>query len=854
MNDSERYSIAVGAFRYSKEWKPYEPTWDQLCKRFSTYRRTSESAAEYARMSKGDRDKAKDHGGFVGGEMEPGQRVKSAVRSRSLVTLDFDNCGSVELPPLVEEALPDTAFAMYTTHSHTPENARWRVIVPLSREVTCDEYVPIARRVAERIGIRMADPTTYQVERLMYWPSCSYDAAPETHIIEGDPLDADAMLDTYVDWHDASSWPAAPGEQPRIAKGKAEDPRMKDGPVGLFCRTYTIPMAIAKFIPGTYVRDERQDDRYTYAGGSSKNGFVVYEGGLIGFSNHATDPVGGKAVNAFDLVRIHKYGHLDLTVRQDTPLPRYPSYMAMVKLIDSDDLCQARLNREQFGDLDPAEALPGEPSTSDSASSPDAKVIPGDAAAQGADWHNRLTRNNGSIMPIPPNVTLIMANDERLKGRVRRNLFQSRDEVTGDLPWIALADRVGNRWSDDDTTQLLGYLTSPENRYSMKIAREMVANSVSAYLQTHTYHPVRDYLNSLPEWEGDPASVGHFDRRWDGNVVDEVLVDFLGAPDTPYVRAVTRKHLVAAVARVMEPGVKYDTAWVLLGHQGLGKSQLFRSLSPESEWLNESLSNIEGKDGMEALRGKWFVELSEMSAMKRSDIETVKAFISRQVDTYRAAYRRDPVDFPRQCVFNLTTNEAQMLKDSENRRFWVVNCLDPSPHAPSWTMSHDQRDLIWSQALWYWNHKESLILPPALEAEARRIQSGHTEIADDPRIGRIQEWLHLAIPDGWYDLNKADRVDYCQRGHLPAGMFAEKPRERVCPIEALFELFGERAEDEKVRWKCREIAKLFDYVPELEREKKRHTDPVYGTQYYWQIKEPKVAVEKKETPEDYDWI
>lgn len=822
MEPEKIYHIAVGKYRYSKEWVPKVPTWDQFCERVSKYVRTQETQSEYARMNKGDRDRAKDHGGFVGGDMEPGQRVKTAVRSRSMVTLDFDNCGSEDLPGKVEDALPDTAFVMYTTHSHTPENARWRVIVPLSREVSPEEYVPIARRVAERIGINMADPTTYQVERLMYWPSCSADAQPETHAIDGDPLDADEILGTYMDWHDAESWPHAPGEVPHVSRGSAEDPRMKDGPVGLFCRTYTIQQAIRRFIPEVYVADPHSDDRFTYAGGSSKNGFVVYENGLIGWSNHATDPVSGKAVNAFDLVRIHKFAHLDTSVSAGTPLSIYPSYRAMRKLIDEDKACQARLNKEQFEDLDPAEVAPDIPVTQD--------------APEEYDWHNDLVRSNGSIMAIVDNVKLIMENDARLKDKVRRDIFRDKDTVFGDLPWIDEDKRPGSRWSDDDTTGLLGYLTNPKNRYAMKISREMVANSVSSYLQIHSFHPVRDYLNGLQEWDGDKKSLNDTSHRWEGNVIDTVLVDYLGAPDTPYVRAVTRKHLVAAVARVMRPGCKYDTAWVLLGTQGLGKSQLLRSLCPESDWLNESLVSLEGKDGSEALRGKWFVELPEMSAMKRSDIETAKAFISRQVDTYRGAYRRDATDYPRQCVINLTTNSVQMLKDDENRRFWVVDCSDPSAHLRSWEMTPEHRDLIWAQALWFYRHGESLVLPPALDMEARAIQKQHTELADDPRIGRIAEWILKPIPNGWMSMSKDERVKFVQFGTVPFGMVANTYRQRICPMEACLELFGMRWEDDGVRWTCREIAKLFAYIPGLVKEKgRRQYDTVYGKQQYWSI-------------------
>ena len=159
----------------------------------------------------------------------------------------------------------DFRCLIYSTHKHTPENPRLRLIIPLSRNVSPDEYVAVARKVAEDIGIEMFDDTTYEPSRLMYWPSTSADGEFLFRDIEGEPLNPDDVLSRYKDWRDSSEWPVSSRQQNIVQREmrKQADPLSKDGVIGAFCRTYTIEDAIAAFLPDVY-QPSAMPGRYDY--------------------------------------------------------------------------------------------------------------------------------------------------------------------------------------------------------------------------------------------------------------------------------------------------------------------------------------------------------------------------------------------------------------------------------------------------------------------------------------------------------------------------------------------------------------------------------------------------------------
>lgn len=205
---SMKFAIATGQNRYAKRWKNQEWTWADLLKKLRTTTRTRETLSEYMKMPKTDQDRIKDVGGFVGGYVKNGRRIAGNITKRQLVTLDAD-FGTSELLPMLDLLYGGNNYAVYSTHKHTPEKPRLRVVLPLSAPVDPDAYQAVARRIAADIGIDMFDDTTYEPGRLMYWPSTAADGDYYFYENAGEYIDPQTVLDLYDDWKDSSAWPVS---------------------------------------------------------------------------------------------------------------------------------------------------------------------------------------------------------------------------------------------------------------------------------------------------------------------------------------------------------------------------------------------------------------------------------------------------------------------------------------------------------------------------------------------------------------------------------------------------------------------------------------------------------------------
>ncbi len=236
------------------------------------------------------------------------------------------------------------------------------------------------------------------------------------------------------------------------------------------------------------------------------------------------------------------------------------------------------------------------------------------------------------------------------------------------------------------------------------------------------FHPVREYLENLPDWDGECR-------------VDTLLCRCLQADDTPYVRAVTRKFLAAAVARIFYPGTKFDCVLVLDGAQGIGKSTIFRELAGD-EYYSETLTltDMNDKSAAEKLLGNWIVEIGELAGMRKAEIEKVKAFISTRDDKFRPSFGHVVESHPRQAVMVATVNgERGYLRDvTGNRRFWIVKCRQTEA-VKRFEFTPEERDQIWAEAVWYWKQGEKLWLEGSLLADAEEVQRSAME--KDDRLG-----------------------------------------------------------------------------------------------------------------------
>lgn len=791
-------TISTAPNRFSKDWAPRSVTWEDLSRQLRNCKKTRETAEEYRSMSKDLKARAKDVGGFVGGYVK-GARKADAVTSRSLVTLDIDYARKDTLET-ARELLDGNAWCLYSTHSHRPESPRYRLVIPLDRDVTPEEYLPIARRIAEYIGIDTFDDSTYEPHRLMYWPSCPKDGEFVFKEGEGDPLRADAMLATYRDWRNVLEYPLSSRvKDHRDHTGhKQEDPTEKGGYIGAFCRVYGISDAIAEFLPDVY-EPTATPGRYTYAQGSTAGGLVVYEDKWA-YSHHGTDPIGGREVNAFDLVRIHKFGDLDDQSGEETPVTRLPSFKVMEQLCESIPKVKVGAISAGLG-RSAEEAFGGE-------------LEAGEAEA----WMHELRTVKNAIVCDPFNCSLICDNDPALKGTVRYDEFADRAEITRDLPWRKV--RPGSAWDDTDDKGLLWYMSK-----TYKVTgKQTILDAHDLVIQQSGHHPVRDYLNGL-EWDGTAR-------------LDTMLVDYLNAEDSPLVRAMTRKHMVAAVARIMHPGQKYDYALTLSGPEGTGKTTLIKKLG--MRWYSNSFSSgdVGNKESMEQVRGQWLIELGELVAVKKNTNEAFKNFITTDVDKYRPAYARKAAEFPRQCVFWATTNERYYLKgDTGNRRFWTVYVRgwgEDMPVKDVFEMSQAEVDQLWAEAVVRWKAGEPLYLPHDLDMQARALSEEANEISGDERIGEIEAFIRRPIPTDWQSKTRQERADWFRinRSEETVAQGVENRRKYICSSEIVNELY----QKEMTRYERKEINQILLRIKGLRRIGPNNSlDKAYGSQRRYKI-------------------
>ena len=772
--------IAVGNSRMDKKWKNRDISWEDLCQRVSSTIRTTETVEEYRKLKKGAQDNIKDVGGFVGGQLREGRRKNGMVLCRSMLTLDMD----YGEPGIWDEIdlLHDFRCCVYSTHKHTPEHPRLRMIIPLARDITEEEYPAVARMVAKEIGIDLFDDTTYEACRLMYWPSTSANGEFFYKTKDGPLLDPDAYLAKYADWRDASTWPVSSRQSEAVRRSITQqaDPLEKPGIVGAFCRAYTIEEAIETFLSDVY-EPSSMNGRYDYIPADSAAGVVVYDG-KFAYSHHATDPVCGKLLNAFDLVRLHKFRELDENAGLDTPPGKLPSFKAMSDLVLGDDKVKAVFAEE--------------------------RIAQASAEFSDEDWQNGLELDkSGHVKNTLHNLTLILENDPNLKGVVFNQLLDGM-EIKGEVPW----KHPSKFWRDADDAQLISYVDAHYGTFSARnydIAVTKVADD-------RAYHPIREFIESLPEWDKVPR-------------VDTLLVDYLGAADTAYVRAVTRKTLCAAISRVLRPGCKFDSMLVLNGPQGVGKSTLIAKLA--GEWFSDSLNLGDTKDktAAEKLQGYWILEIGELAGLKKAEVETLRSFLSRQNDIYRAAFGKRATPHLRQCVFFGTTNaESGYLRDTTgNRRFWPVK-TPGSGKKQSWNLTHEEILQIWAEALVYVRQGEKLYLSPEMDALAKDEQREAME--SDEREGLVREYLDTLLPERWAEMDLFERRNFLTGSDF--GGLQEKGtvrRTSVSNMEIWCECFGK----ERANLRRTDSNELTGILARLgwKRAESKVRIPLYGPQY-----------------------
>lgn len=726
--------IAYGNSCYAKKWSNKTTTFDELCERLKNTTYTTETVEEYPKLPKADRDRAKDKGGFVGGQLKDNRRKRENVVCRSMLTHDADHADKDFIERFTFGC--KYAAALYTTHGHTPEAPRIRIIVPLTRDVTPDEFTAIGRYFAEEWGIDQFDECSYRPQQLMYWPTTPANGEYVFRRVDGEWLDPDNYLSAHPNWKDCSLLPTSSREsEVRASASKPQaDPLTKDGIVGAFCRSYGIRDAIDKFLPDVYA-PSMTEGRYDYTPADSSAGVVIYDD-KFAYSHHATDPACGMLLNAFDLVRIHKFGDLD----------DKKSFSAMSEFAVKDDEVKMQLAAER------KEAAERE--------------------FADTDWENALELDKqGRIKDTLENIVIILRNDDELQS-IAFNRHRDGIDAKDGLPW----EQMKPGWNDSDNAALKVFLSRKYGIYSPTKTKD----AILAVAAERAYHPILEYLDALPAWDEVPR-------------IETLLIDYFGAEDSAYTRAVIRKTMAAAVARIYRPGTKFDSVLILNGPQGIGKSTFFAKLA--GDWFSDSLTltDMKDKSGAEKLQGYWILELSELNGMKKADVETVKSFISRADDKYRASYGVNVESHPRQSIIVGSTNaESGFLRDiTGNRRFWPVRITGESSKHP-WDIDSETVQQIWAEALVTYKAGEVLYLRGEEATAAVSEQAAAME--SDDREGIIRNYLDTLLPAEWDSMSLFERRNFLTGSEF--GGDAHKgtvKRTTVCNLEIWCECFGKEA-------------------------------------------------------------
>lgn len=661
-------------------------------------------------------------------------RRKQSIVSRSMLTLDADTptpgfraaVGALGVHALV-----------HSTYNSTTAEPRYRVIIPLDREVGPDDYEHCAAIVVSAIGVEHFDDSTRQAERFMYRPAAGQLTAYEHEDHGGDILKVDALLAETVD----------PAMQPPVRSSRNKrDPYEISGAIGAFNRAYEVDEAIEAY---SLPYESAGASRWHLVGATSTAGMGPVAGapGLV-YSHHSGDPAGGQAVSAFDLVRLHLYADLDLAVKAETPVNRRPSHEAMLALAGKDPLVVA----EMVGDTFKVETVEAE--------------VEADRAPGGPeDWVYGLALNdkNGKVLASVENWDLIREHDIAFSG-LYFNALTSSVETSRDLPWRKTDAAAGGPvFGTVDYVNLADHL---ERRYKIRPTPTVAEGLVLVTAHERRVSPIREYLENL---------------SWDGT--ERVETCLPGVKPSTYSRMVARKVLTAAVARIFEPGIKWDHSLVLHGKEGLGKTWWIEKLA--RGW-HGPLGDISNKDTLLSMARTWIVIADEGHSLNSKNHEAQKEFLTRTSDLIRQPYEKETRLYPRHSVIWSTTNDDVFLKRQEgNRRFLIVRCEDRVDFD---SMTDAYIDQIWAEAVEIYRAGESLYLTREDSALAVEARDSYTE--ENALVGPIVEYLEALVPTDWDSMSPGDRALWYRNylaGNADPGT---RPIDEVCTKQIALEALG----------------------------------------------------------------
>lgn len=513
---------------------------------------------------------------------------------------------------------------------------------------------------------------------------------------------------------------------------------------------------------------------------------------------------------------------------------------------DLDDLS------DLFGDLIEGTATAVTPAADD--------ILGPKVADDGKDWKTdlQLTEEGATISNLP-NLGLIVANDVRLQGIVGFNEFMqttclirspqrikaraNANKSAGNLDshiWTVSNDVGGDRWSEAHRNGLREILEMTESRkgYGIKVSDRDLVAAVENVAHRAPYHPVRNLLLDC-------------ERNDDGRrgLVEGFYPTYLKTGDSAYFHQMGINTFVDAIARVFEPGCKYDYVIILEGNQGIGKSTMIDIMGMGFKGdLEGDLS--ESKKIVEMLAGKWILEIPELSSFQKADIETLKSKITLTTDTARMSYAREPQDFKRQCIWMGSTNGKAYLRDpTGNRRFWPIPCWNVVGHIDHAGLRANIRQM-WAEAMAIYRQMRrdkphgsgDLDFSPKAEVAAQAIEmqeSRRSETLADHVHAEVEEWLDRPIGPP----PSADAFDNLHEAGPP------RYRMETCVMEILRKLY-ERSQGDPDRGFSTLVGNVLSQIKGWEREPKRRTMKDYGRVWVYRRTGPVPQIAQLPAPAD----
>ena len=761
----KKYKITTFKNRFETQGTLLEKTIEEIYTGFKyKVKRTKEKYNEYVNADKSTKLSLKDVGGYVGGETEGNRRTNNVRIKRQLLTLDIDT----KLPnifPYLERNVPYYCI-VHSTHSHSPDENRFRLIFPLSREVDEDEYQALGRRIAYSIENAkhetiqgLFDETTFQANRLMFFPSAPVDGEYICEMLNLDMaseeqkiIDVDKVLDSYLDKNDIYEWfKPEKKDDAQIGKSALEgkNPLRAKGMVGAFNRTYTISQAIDKFLPHVY-RKER-NGRYTFIGGQSYGGAMSLQNDTIFYSHHGTDPANLYYRSAFDLVRIHKFGTYDTGFTPEKEIEKdivekSDSFLKMVEFCRSipEVVEHSEQNISLTQRLEQQENYVNE-HWLDNTETP--KEETEETETKSKSWLVQLDglKSNAGKLDV------IFSNDEQVGNLFYFDTFRANICFQRKPFWHR--DFVdGQALQDKDMAHIRVHL---DKVYNIK-GEKAIDDAVVVEADKIQKNKVLDFFEGLT-WDGTPR-------------LDTFFEEFFQVASNPFTKVAFKHWLVGAVSRIYRAGSPMDMLLIIKGKQGIGKSLFFKKLAtldfskPADHLYSDTKIDFDkAKDSYEQLEGIWIYEWKELAGMNMSEQESIKAFVDKTEDKFRRSYGRRNVEIKRRVAFGGSTNESTPLRDrTGNRRFLVLEaqnkqneCYIKDPNR----FTQAYRDQLIAEAITLYKNGFDIFQWSDEELEWWE-KSNESNLAENDLLGSISSFLGMKRPKHWYSMSREEMISY----------------------------------------------------------------------------------------------